>query len=900
MSIEGLDRLFSARSVALVGASPRPDSLGYVVLRNLREAGFEGTIHPVNPRHQSIDGLDCAPRVSALPKAPDLVVIVAPAEAVPDIIEDTGQAGVSLAVILTAGLGQGPGSLAAQSLAIARKHGLRLIGPNCIGVISPFAKLNASFADRMPVKGDLALISQSGAVNSAMIEWASARNIGFSAVVSVGDMLDADIGDLLDVFAEDRHTRAILLYVEAVKDARKFLSAARAAARTKPVIVLKSGRHAQGARAAATHTGALAGSDAVYDAAFRRAGLLRVYDLDELFSAAEMVGRVRSFAGERLAILTNGGGVGVLAVDRLIDLRGTLADLTPETLAKLDEHLPNTWSRANPVDIIGDANPERYKLALEALIDDKHSDAVLVINCPTAIASSSDAAQVVIDIVKERRAKYYGAKPVFAVWLDGKEETRLAFEAAGVPVFSTEADAIQGYMHLVRYRRKQDQLTNTPPPLPLDAMRDVDVVRSIVAHALSEERVWLDPIEVEAVLNAYGIPATPVHLARTAEDAAEFARPYVEAGQSCAVKIFSRDIVHKSDVGGVRLNLTSVNAVRDASEKVLMAARRARPDARIEGVIVEPMILKPKARELIAGIVDDPTFGPVIAFGCGGIAVEVIEDEALALPPIDMLLAKDLINQTRIARLLAAYRNVPAADVDSVCAVLVKLSNLISDIPELSGVDLNPLLVDENGIVAVDARIAVTRRPGIQGRKSNPRFAIRPYPAEWERSYLLKDGRDLQIRAIRAEDEPLFYDLFNHVSAEDFRLRFFSAGRNISHAFIARLTQLDYSRAMAFGAFDKASGELMGVVRLHGDVNHSIGEYAVLIRSDLKGHGLGWALMNLIIEYARAEKYDMIEGQILPENTTMLRMCRHLGFEVMKPDPDSGLSVVHLKLHESA
>lgn len=895
MSTYRLDRLFSPRSIALIGASPREGSLGRKVLANLKAGGFAGPLAVINPKYPIIEGIATLASIEAVPETPDLVVLTTPPETIPGLVDAAGARGVAAAVIVTAGLGHGPGSLAEKAEQTARRHGIRLVGPNCLGVMAPAAKLNASFAARMPLGGDLALLSQSGAIAAGLVEWAAERAVGFSAVVSLGDKVDVDFGDLLDYFALDRGTRAILLYVESINDARKFMSAARAAARAKPVVVIKSGRHAQAAKAAATHTGALAGSDAVYDAAFRRAGLLRVFDLDELFSAAETLGRLKPFSGRRLGILTNGGGIGVLAVDRLADLGGALAELSPETLAALDAALPSTWSRANPVDIVGDADAERYGAALEVLLADRDSDAVLVMNVPTALASPQEAARRVVDTVERHRRRAMRPKPVFAVWLGSSGTTDDLFEEAAIPHFATEADAVQGFMHIVRYREAQALLMETPPSLPEDFAPETGKARDVVARALAAGRSWLDPLEVTALFEAYGLPITPAVLAVSADEAGEAARPFLEAGDPVAVKILSPDIIHKSDVGGVRLNLTNEAAVREAARDILERARALRPEARITGLTIHPMILRPKARELIAGLADDETFGPVVVFGRGGTAVEVINDKALALPPLDLTLAHTLIGRTRVSRRLKAYRDVPAADEGAIALVLVKLAQLAADLPEVRELDINPLLADQNGVIAVDARVAVA--PSIQpvrGPAGHPRFAIRPYPKEWERRTALPDGTGVFIRPVRPEDEELFRSFFEKVTPEDLRLRFFAPIRDFSHTFIARLTQLDYARAMALVAIEEETGAMLGAVRLHADANYDKGEYGILVRSDLKGRGLGWLLMEMIIAYARAEGLNAIEGQVLRENTMMLAMCEKLGFAI-GPDPhDPDIRLVRL------
>jgi acetyltransferase len=897
MSTYRLDKLFAPRSVAVVGASPRKTSSGRAILENLRLAGFSGATHLVNPRYDEIEGIRAVKSYDDLPEVPDVVAIAVPPAAVPAAVAVAARNGTAAAIIITAGLGHGPGSLAELCEKNARASGMRLVGPNCLGVLVPPAKLNASFAASSPPAGDLALISQSGAIATGLVEWAAVRGVGFSAIVSIGDSIDVDFADLLDYFAMDRGTRAILLYIESIRDARKFMSAARAAARAKPVLVIKSGRHAQGAKAALTHTGALAGSDAVYDAAFRRAGLLRVIDLDELFAAAETLARLTALSGKRLAILTNGGGVGVLAVDRLVDLGGELAGISPETMSKLDAALPPIWSRANPVDIAGDADDARYAVALQNLLDDKANDAVLVMNVPTALASAADAAKSVIAVTEKHRKKPILPKPVFAMWIGESDAAAEAFEAAGIPSYATETAAIYGFMHLVRYQESRDLLMATPPSLPQGFAPDTAAVRPVIDAVLGEKRTWLDPVELTRVLSAYGIPITPAALAHDADAAVAAARPHLAQGIPVVLKIQSPDIVHKSEVGGVRLNLANERAVHDAAAEILSQARAAKPGARITGVAVFPMIVRPKARELIVGVADDPTFGPVIAFGQGGTAVEVVSDKALALPPLDLDLARRLIARTRVSRILKAYRNVPAADERAIELLLVKLSQLVADFPEIREIDLNPVLADETGVIAVDARISVAPVEKLhRGLSGNPRFAIRPYPKEWERHVKLRDGTAILVRPVRPEDEPLYPPFFAAVTPADLRLRFFAPMKEFSHTFIARFTQIDYARAMAFIAIEEATGAMLGVVRLHSDADYETGEYAILVRSGLKGHGLGWLLMQLIIEYARAEGIRCIKGQVLRENTSMLEMCRSLGFQIESDSEEPSCVVVTLPL----
>ena len=760
-----------------------------------------------------------------------------------------------------------------------------MLGPHCLGVIAPHARLNASIAAHTPQAGDLALISESSAIAAALVEWGVARSVGFSAVVSLGDALDVDFGDLLDYFASDYRTRAILLYVDQISDARKFMSAARAAARAKPVVVVKSGRKSRGGdEVVTTHSQALADSDAVYGAAFNRAGLLRVNALDELFTAAETLGRLGTFPGRRLAILSNGGGVGRLAVDQLQALGGSLAELSPATVELLDKALPQGWSRDNPVDIVVDADGGRYASAIEALLSDDANDAVLVINVPTAFTSSAEAAQALTTTLGQR-SRQLRDKPVFAVWLGNDDRATVTLNTARVPTYPTEADAVRGFQHLVRYREAQTALMETPPSLPADFVVDVPAARALVEAALANDQQWLDPVATHKLLQAYGIPSLEVMVARDPHEAMDLAQPMLEQGMSVAVKIFSPDIPHKSEVDGVRLNLGSLHAVQSAATTILQRAREKRPQARIEGVLVQPSLTRPKARELIAGIADDPVFGPVVVFGRGGTAVEVIDDKTLALPPLDLRLAHEVIGRTRVSRILKAYGDVPAADERAVAMVLVKLAQLAADIPEIRTLDLNPLLADRNGVIALDARVAITPVKRLHKGRGHPRFAIFPYPNEWERTIDLSDGGKAFIRPVRPEDDGLFRAFFARVTDDDLRLRFFQSVKHFSHEFIARLTQLDYARSIALVAIDPKTGEMLGAVRLHADADYNRGEYGILIRSDLKGHGIGWKLMQIMIEYARWLGLKVIEGQVLRENRTMLAMCESLGFTV-KLDPD--------------
>jgi acetyltransferase len=884
MSIRNLDAIFRPRSVALIGASPRPRSVGRVIADNLLTGGFSGPVMPVNPKHKSVSGVLAYPDVASLPVIPDLAVICTPPATVPRLVAELGQRGVKGAVVITAGfkeLGNAEGQELEQAiLDAARPHLLRIVGPNCLGVISTSARLNASFAHCQPTPGGVAFVTQSGAMATTVLDWATSRGIGFSHVVSLGDMTDVDFGDMLDYLATDPATTAILLYIEAITAPRKFMSAARAAARLKPVIALKAGRHAAAARAAASHTGALAGVDAVYSAAFRRAGILRVNDLDEVFDAVETLAMRPNFRGDRLAILSNGGGVGVLATDALLDLGGRLATLTAETTSRLDAALPPTWSHANPVDIIGDAPPERYTAALEILLAAPEVDAVLVLNCPTAIASSVDAAQAVIQVVERSRSQ------VLTSWLgsDAAMASRRLFSSAGIPTYDTPDKAIRGFMHLVRRRRNQDSLMEAPSSIPSDFSSDDRTAREIVAAAAQSGRDWLNESEVGRVLSCYGIPTPRATIVSTAQQAEAAARAI---GVPVALKIFSRDITHKTDVGGVALSLAAED-VRNAAEAMVKIVAAKAPRARIDGFVVQEMIQKRGAEELIVGVATDAQFGPFILFGRGGTAVEVIDDKAIALPPLNLKLAHDLLSRTRVYRELQGYRDRAAVDLNGLALTVVKVSQLVADLDEVIELDINPLLADAEGVIALDARIRVAPLPAKIAR--GQRLAIRPYPKALEREESLPAIGPAILRPVRPEDEAAFIRLFERLSPEDVRLRFFAPLREVPRAQLARLTQIDYDREMAL-VLEARSGrerdEILGVVRIAADPDNQRAEFAVTVRSDFKGHGLGTLLLRRMLDYAKERGIGEVFGDILAENTLMIALCRDLGFSLSQL-PESG------------
>lgn len=899
MTIRNLEYAFHPKSVAMIGASDRPGTVGRTVYENLLSGGFPGSIWPVNPRIVSLLGHTCFASVDALPETPDLGIIATPAATVPQLIAELGARGTKAAVVLSAGLSESNG-LRQAMLDAGRPHCLRVIGPNCIGTLVPPIGLNASFAHMMARPGKLAFLSQSGALVGAVIDWAAEREIGFSSIVSMGDMADVDVGDMLDYLARDIGTSAILMYLETITNARKFMSAARLAARAKPVVVVKSGRHRQAQQAAATHTGALAGSDDVVDAAFRRAGLLRVKELEELFDAAESLTHLKPLQQDRLAILTNGGGAGVLAVDRLVDLNGHLAELAPSTIKRLDGFLPRIWSRANPVDIIGDANPQRYAATLEALLDDESVDAILIMNCPTAFTSPVDAGKAMLDVIERRRdANRSRIKPILANWLgdSAAQPAQKAFADAGIPSYASPSDAVRGFTYLTSHRKAQAVLMRTPPSVPEDFSVDAVAARKVMAQAAGEGRELLSEPEAKAVLDAYGIACVPTRVANNTSEVADLAHVLLASCEKVAVKILSNDISHKSDVGGVRLNLRSAEEARAAAEMMNEQIAHARPDASLKGFTVQEMVARPRAHELIVGITQDNLFGPVILFGAGGTSVEVVADRAVGLPPLDLTLARDIMNDTRIMKLLVGYRDRSAADIDAIALTLVRISQLIVDCPEVVELDINPLLADDNGIIALDARMRIdTARVRLPA--PNPRLAIRPYPSEWEAILTTRSGNQVPVRPIRPSDEPEFVAFLEAMDPKDVRLRFLAPRKNFPHEFVARLTQIDYARAIAFVALDTECQKILGVARLEADPDYTRAEYAVMVRSDLKGAGLGWALMTHLIAYAKAEGLGEIFGEILTENTTMLHMADEFGFEIASSSDDPDVVRVRLDLTE--
>ncbi|QCB47198.1 bifunctional acetate--CoA ligase family protein/GNAT family N-acetyltransferase [Hydrogenophaga sp. PAMC20947] len=877
MSIRNLDALFAPRSVAVFGASERPASVGGTVWHNL-STEFTGRLYPVNPKYSALGGVRAFANVKALPEAPDLAVICTPAATIAPIIADLGARGTRAAIVVTAGLDK------AQKQAMldaARVHTLRILGPNCIGMLAPHLGLNASFSHIGAKPGDLAFVSQSGALVTAMLDWAGSRGIGFSHFVSLGEHADIDFGDMLDFLGSDPKTRAILLYIESVEESHKFMSAARAAARNKPVIVVKAGRSAAGQAAAASHTGALAGSDAVFDAAIARSGMLRVTSLQDLFLAAETLARFRDGPSGGLIVLTNGGGAGVMAADAAASAGVPLPDLSADMLSRLNAVLPSNWSRANPVDIIGDAPAQRYVDALKALAADPHSDhAVLFIQAPTAIVPSTQIAQAVLPHAIQTPRRVLGC------WLgDGAvAEARQVFRGAGIPDFDTPEEAVRAFSFLRTYRLHQAELLQTPPARSAARPVDLPRIRTIVDDVLSSGRELLTEPEAKALLDAAGLPVVATRVVGTQAD--EALKAAAELGFPVALKILSHTISHKSDVGGVRLNISTEPELREACLAMLARVHELRPDADVQGFTVQRMVKLKHAHELIIGASVDPVFGPVILFGQGGTAVEVLADRALALPPLNTPLALAQIERTRVAKLLHGYRDEPAADIAGVAQVLVSVSQLLADVPEIAELDINPLLVNHEGVVALDARVRVSaKRPA-----GAANFAIQPYPQQLVESWAWQ-GEAITLRPIRPEDEDQHRRFLEQLDPEDIRLRVFYSRRSIEHSELARLTQIDYAREMAFIATRPTTDdgeETLGTVRASVDPDNQTAEFGVIVRSDLKGSGLGHRLMSKMIEHLRARGTHRLVGTVLRENKGMLELSRSLGFQESANPGDPG------------
>ncbi len=871
-----LTPLFEPESVAIVGASERPGAVGTILIENMKAARYRGALFAVNPRHRAVQGVPCFPEIGKVPQRIDLAVIATPPQTVPQLMVECGLAGVRAAVIITAGFseaGDAGARLERAALDNARRYGVRVIGPNCLGIMRPESGLNATFARGNALPGGLSLVSQSGAVCTAMIDWARPNKVGFSSVISLGGSRDVDFGEIIDYLVNDPRTEHILLYIEGVRDARRFISSLRAAARVKPVILMKVGRHPGGLRAAVSHTGAIVGADDVFDAAIRRAGVVRVTTIGHLVAAAQALSAHVRPRGDRLAIITNGGGPGVMAADRAADLGIPLSELSPNTQQALQAVLPANWSHGNPVDLIGDADVVRYRAAVAACLDDAHVDGALVVLTPQAMTEPTKVADAVIEVARGR------SKPVLACWMGeaGVAAGRKRFVDAGIPVFRTPEPAVEMFSHLSAFYRNQQMLLQTPGPLAMQTSSDVAAARRIIETALAEKRTVLDTIESKTLLAAFGMPVAQTMAARNADEAVRIAG---ELGCPVALKINSPDITHKTDVGGVLLNLHDAAAVRAGYQQIVNDAVRYRPQARITGVTVESMINRPNGRELMVGVIRDPVFGPAIAFGAGGIAVEVHRDRAVALPPLNAYLVAELIRGTRVSKLLGAFRKMPPVNHAALESVLLRVSEMVCELPWIEELDINPLVVDENGAIIVDARIVVAQYTPVRGRYGH--MAIHPYPVELVTDWLPAAGGTVTLRPIRPEDAEIEQAFVRSLSPQSRRFRFMDTLRELTPMMLQRFTQIDYDREMAFVATVQREGREVevGVCRYITNPDGASCEYAIVVADDWQGRGLGRRMMTELIKVAKARGLSSMIGHVFASNRGMLHLCEALGFVI--------------------
>ena len=877
-----LTSLFEPKSLAIIGASETPGSVGATLVRNIIDGGYQGKLFLVNPRHESVFGQKTYESVESIPQRLDLAIVCTKAETVPAIINACGRAGARNAIVISGGfaeLGPRGANLARAMLESARQHNLRLLGPNCLGLMRPGSGINATFAHGSANPGTIGLISQSGALCTAILDWALPNGVGFSNVVSLGAESDIDFGEILEYMVADPRTENIFLYIEGIKNARRFMSALRAAARCKPVLLIKVGRHPAGKQAALSHTGALVGADDVFDAALRRAGVVRLGNVGQMYAAASALFSHFRPRGNRLMIVTNGGGPGVMAADHASDIGIPLAAMAEQTLKNLNAALPPTWSKSNPMDLVGDADPARYATALTACLEDENIDGVLVILTPQAMTDPTQAARIVIEVAK----KY--DKPVVTCWMGEEQvrEARLLFKGAGIPTFRTPEPAVELFSHISNFYRNQQLLMQAPASITGHTPPRLESARLVIDTALSEGRKQLNEMESKALLAAFRIPIAQTVIARSASEAMVLAE---EIGLPVVMKIDSPQITHKTDSGGVRLNLNSLAQVRDAYNEIIEEVKKNRPDAIVHGIAIEPMIQKANGRELVVGMSRDQIFGPTIVFGPGGTGIEACGSErAVALPPLNKFLVADMLASTRVSARLGEFRNMPPVNMEAIETVLLRVSEMVCELPWIREMDINPLIVDEHGAVAVDARIAIEQLPLTAGRYDH--MAIHPYPSHLVSEYQTPDGHAITIRPIRPEDADLEQEFVKGLSSETKYFRFMNTLRELSPAQLVRLTQIDYDREMAFVAMTEvADREIeIGVARYAMNPDGESCEFAIVVADEWKGKGLARRLMGVIIDTARSRGVKYMNGDFLAENSRMIQFVTALGF-VLSPHPE--------------
>ena len=876
----------------MIGASNKEGSVGYKLLNNLIGVGFKGFVYPVNPFSPSVQGLTAYPSVKKIPWHVDLAIIATPAHIVPQVVEECGEAGVKGIIIVSSGFGEAGlngKALEEQVLKLKNEYDMRIIGPNCLGIMHPSIKLNATFAYKMAKPGNIAFVSQSGALCASVLDWASQANVGFSYFVSVGSMLDVDFADLIDYFGADPETRSIVLFIESIRNARKFMSAARRFAGTKPIIVIKAGRTLEGMKAAASHTGAIIGEDAIYDAAFKRVGIIRVEGISDLFNCAGILAMQPIPKGPRLLIITNAGGPGVMATDFLVSKGGKLAFLSDETRRLLDEVLPSYWSKSNPVDVCEDATAERFRRVFDICFNEKNADGFLVIYTPIGAASPSETAEILVEASKGVE------RPILTSWL-GEEDVREArgiLQRNGIPTYSTPEEAISTFMYMYQYARNLELLYETPRELPISMSIDKQRLMGLIEKAFNEERELLTELESKEFLRAYGIPTIETYLARSPEEAASIAS---RIGYPVVMKIISPQVAHKTDVDGVILNINSESNVKRCFKELIERVRRRDSSIRIDGVSVQPMVKK-DGFELIIGSKKDSLFGSVIIFGAGGIGVELFNDISIGFPPLNQILAKRMMEQTKIYKiLLSGYRGRPPANTALLEEILVRFSQMIIDFPQIKEVDINPIVVDDREAVVLDARIIIDKECLLGEIKPYEHLAIRPYPTKYVKKITLKDGGPVLIRPIKPEDEPLINDLFNTFSEETMRFRFFRLIKDISHEMLASYCNIDYSREVSLVAEESEnnSNRIIGMARLVVEPDGERGEIAIVVGDPWQNLGLGTQLLDHIIDVGKDLNLKTIFGEILAENTKMIHLCYKRGFKIEQIDEESYLASLDL------
>ena len=873
MSVHNLERVFHPRSVAVIGASEREGSVGSALVRNLTSWEYAGTVYPVNPNRQTILGLPAVPSISDLDSGVDLAILATPIATAPELIKECARAGVGGVILVAAGgkeTGEKGRELESQIKTEAGLSGLRIIGPNCLGIISGKSKLNASFANRTPLPGKMAFLSQSGAICTAILDLSIKEQIGFSYFVSIGSMMDVDFGDLVDYLGGEPDVSSIVMYVESLTHFRKFMSAARAVSRVKPIIVLKSGRTQAGARAAASHTGSLAGEDAIYDAAFKRAGIVRVKTFEELFDCGELLAKQPRPTGSGLAVITNAGGPGVMATDALSDYGVESVSLGPETIRKLDEILPHYWSHGNPIDILGDASPERYRKVVQVCLDAPEVNGLLIMLTPQMMTDPGGVANSITAVLQGR---HY---PVFTSWMGGRDVEKGCdiLNKAGIPTFDSPERAVRAFMDLYHYSVNLEMLQEVPPKLPRRIEVDQENAKACAQKGLGRENPILTEPESKALLSAYGIPVNRTETVVTVDGAVEMAQ---ELGFPVVMKIHSQDILHKTEANGVHLNLRNGGDVRDAFERIMVSARAFKPDARIEGVTIQPMIDHPDY-ELILGAKRDRDFGPVILFGLGGIMAEVLKDQAITLPPLNRLLARRVMEETKVYRMLRGYRNRPPVNLDLLEEILIRLAQLVTDVAEIEELDINPLILMGNEACAVDARVIL--KPSHVPAPFH--LVISSYPNHHETHMVSEGGVPCFIRPIRPEDAPLLEGLFDTLSPQSIYFRFFGPLKVLPHSMLARFTQIDYDREIALIALNESASQeqMLGVARLIREPGGSRAEFSIVVGDPWQGKGIAAALFQRCLTLAKEQGIEEVWGIVLPENTRMLALARKFGFSV--------------------